>query len=163
MSPGLTRHEALAGHEGGEADLQRVGAATDGVGGVAVVGTLAVETEVARGRDEEGLQQVSLRQTVDISGTTTLSSGGDTERERDLPRNVEDSAGDGDGSSESHNLIQMVGGHLCVVSLVVGEVEVVGQSLLGPREPHRLQHSLTSVIKGDDQLQLRPAFFLLHT
>ena len=83
MSPGLTRHDALAGHEGGEADLQRVGAATDGVGGVAVVGTLAVETEVARGRDEEGLQQVSLRQTVDISGTTTLSSGGrhrETER-----------------------------------------------------------------------------------
>ena len=108
MSPGLTRHEALAGHEGGEADLQRVGAATDGVGGVAVVGTLAVETEVARGRDEEGLQQVSLRQTVDISGTTTLSSGGrhrETERERDLPRNVEDSAGDGDGSPESHNLV----------------------------------------------------------
>ena len=57
----------------------------------------------------------------------------------------------------------MVGGHLCVVSLVVGKVEVVGQSLLGPREPHRLQHSLASVIKGDDQLQLRPAFFLLHT
>ena len=106
MSPGLTRHEALAGHEGGEADLQRVGAATDGVGCVAVVGTLAVETEVARGRDEEGLQQVSLRQTVDISGTTTLSSEGrHRERERDLPRNVENSTGDGDGSPESHNLV----------------------------------------------------------
>ena len=41
MSPGLTRHQALAGQEGSEADLQRVGAPTDGVGGVAVVGTLA--------------------------------------------------------------------------------------------------------------------------
>ena len=56
MSPGLTRHQALAGQEGSEADLQRVGAPTDGVGGVAVVGTLAVKTEVTRGRYEECLQ-----------------------------------------------------------------------------------------------------------
>ena len=75
MSPGLTRHQALAGQEGSEADLQRVGAPADGVGGVAVVGTLAVKTEVTRGRYEECLQQVSLSQAVDISVTTTVSTG----------------------------------------------------------------------------------------
>ena len=48
MAPGLPRHEVLAGEEGGEADLQHVGAAADGVGGVAVVGTFPVETQVTR-------------------------------------------------------------------------------------------------------------------
>ena len=83
MSPGLPRHEALAGEEGREADLQQVGAAADGVGGVAVVGTFPVETEVTCRRDEESLQQVPLCQAVDISGTTTFSTGKERERERE--------------------------------------------------------------------------------
>ena len=35
--------------------------------GVAVVGALAVEAEVAGRRDEEGLQQVTLRQRIQIA------------------------------------------------------------------------------------------------
>ena len=83
VSPGLPGHEVLGGEEGREADLQRVGAATDGVGGVAVVRTFPVETEITRGGDEECLQQVSFSQTVDISGTTTVSK--ERERQRELP------------------------------------------------------------------------------
>ena len=80
MSPGLPGHEVLGGQEGGQADLQQVGAATDGVGGVAVVGTFPVETEVTSWRYEECLQQVSLSQAVDISGTTTTVTRRETER-----------------------------------------------------------------------------------
>ena len=85
------------------------------------------------------------------------------ERERLPPRNVQDSACDWDGSPEAHDLIQVIGRHLRVVPLEVGEVEVVGKSLLGPGEPHWLQQGLAAVIKGDDELQLGPTFFLLHT
>ena len=160
MSPGLPGHEVLGGQEGGQADLQQVGAATDGVGGVAVVGTFPVETEVTSWRYEECLQQVSLSQAVDISGTTTTV----TRREREtVPGYVEDSARDWNGSPEAHDLVQVEGGHLRVVSLEVGEVEVVGQRLLGPGEPHGLQQGLTSVIEGDDQLELRPSFLLFNT
>ena len=40
--------------------------AADGVRGVAVVGALPVEAEVTRRRDEEGLQQLTLSQSVDV-------------------------------------------------------------------------------------------------
>ena len=56
----------LAGQEGGKASLQRVRMAADGVRGVAVVGALPVEAEVTRRRDEEGLQQLTLSQSVDV-------------------------------------------------------------------------------------------------
>ena len=69
VPPGLPRDDGLAGEEGGQADLQHVGRAADGVGGVAVVGTLAVEAEVPRGRYEEGLEQVSLSQGVYLPET----------------------------------------------------------------------------------------------
>ena len=52
------------------------------MGGVAVVGALAVEAEVARGGDEECFEQVALSQGVDVAG------------------DVQGPAGDGDGASE---------------------------------------------------------------
>ncbi len=64
--PSVPGRQLFAGQEGGEASLQQVGMAADGVGGVAVVGALPVEAEVPRRRDEEGLQQVSLGQGVDV-------------------------------------------------------------------------------------------------
>ena len=51
----------------GEAAFKLVRVAADGVAGVAVVGALAVEAEVAGRRDEEGLQQVALRQRIQIA------------------------------------------------------------------------------------------------
>ena len=39
-----------------------------------------------------------------------------------------------------------------IVPLVVGEVEVIGESLLVPGEPHGLHQGLASVIEGDYQL-----------
>ena len=77
-----TRPLYLGRQEGSKAPLQEVGAATDGVGGVAVVGALAVEAEVARGGDEECFEQVALSQGVDVAG------------------DVQGPAGDGDGASE---------------------------------------------------------------
>ena len=67
VAPRLARHHGLARQEGGQAHLQRVGRAADGVRGITVVGALAVEAEVARWRDEEGLEQISFRERVDLS------------------------------------------------------------------------------------------------
>ena len=57
----------------------------------------------------------------------------------------------------------MEGGHLSVVPLVVREVEMVGQSLLGPRESHGLQQGLASILKCNDQLELSASFLLFYT
>ena len=55
MSPGLPRHNGLARQEGGEAGLEHVRATADRVRSITVVGALAMEAEVSRRRDEEGL------------------------------------------------------------------------------------------------------------
>ena len=71
-----------------------------------------METDVSGGADEEGLEEVLLRQLVDVA------------------RDVDVAAGDGDGATEAEQTIQVEGGNLSVVSLVVGEVEMVGKGLL---------------------------------
>ena len=104
-----------------------------------------METEIASGGYEEGLEQVALRQGVHV------------------PRDVEDPPCHGYCSPEAQDFVQVVGGHLSVVSLVVREVEMVGQSLLSPGESHWLEQGLAAVLKRDDQLQLSSSLLLLHT
>ena len=106
------------------------------MGGVTVVGALAVKAEVARRGDEEGLEEISLRQRVDLS------------------RDVQRSSGDGDRPAKAKQPIEVEGSNLGVVSLKIREVEVIGQRLLGAGEPHRLEKRLAPVLKLDDQLQL---------
>ena len=53
--------------KGSETSLEHIWASANCVRGVAVVGALAVEAEVARWRDEEGLEQISFRERVDLS------------------------------------------------------------------------------------------------
>ena len=95
-----------------------------------------VEAEVARRRDEESLEKISFGQRVDLSC------------------DVQRSPGDGDGSAKAKQSVKVEGSDLCVVPLEVGEVEVVGQRLLGARKPHRLEKCLPSVLKLDYKLQL---------
>ncbi len=71
-----------------------------------------VKAHVSRRTDEESLQEVSVCQFVDVRGDVDLPAG-----DRDRPAKPEDS-------------IQVKGGHLSVVALVVAEVEVVRQRLL---------------------------------
>ena len=66
VPPRLSGGDLLRGQEGGEAALQQVRVPADGMPGVAVVGTLAVEAEVTRRGDKECLQQVPVRQGVYI-------------------------------------------------------------------------------------------------
>ena len=64
VPPCFPRRNVLRGEERGEAAFQLVGMAANGVAGVAVVGALPVEAQVPGRRDEEGLQQVPLRQRI---------------------------------------------------------------------------------------------------
>ena len=95
-----------------------------------------MEAKVASWRDEKCLEKISFRQRVDLSG------------------DVQSSPGDRDCSAKAKQSVEVEGSDLGVVSLKVGEVEVVGQSLLGTREPHGLEKRLAPVLKLDDQLQL---------
>ena len=134
MPPCLPRDQGLAGQEGGQAHLQGVGGPADGVRGITVVGALAVEAEVARGGNEEGFEEVALGQGINVLG------------------DVQAPPGHGDRPPEAEDSVQLEGRHLGIVPLVVGEVEVVGESLLVPGEPHGLHQGLASVIEGDYQL-----------
>ena len=60
MSPSLPWRHRLGRKKSCKAALQHVWVATDGMRGVAVVRTLAMEAEVASGRDEEGFQEITL-------------------------------------------------------------------------------------------------------
>lgn len=92
MPPDLAWGRLLGRQEGRERALQYVGVPADGVRSVAVVGTLAVETQVVGRRDEERLQQLSVGQRVQ------------------LRRHVEDATCDGHRAPEpqqpaAHNVI----------------------------------------------------------
>ena len=104
------------------------------MGGVTLAGALAVEAEVARGGNKEGLEEVSLGQGINVLG------------------DVQAPPGHGDRPPEAEDSVQLEGRHLGIVPLVVGEVEVIGEGLLVPGEPHGLHQGLASVIEGDDQL-----------
>ena len=93
-----------------------------------------MEAEVARGGDEERLKEVALGQGINV-----LS-------------NVEGSPSHGNRPPEAEDFVQVEGGHLCVVPLVISEVKMVGEGLLVAGKPHGLHQSLASVIKCDDQL-----------
>ena len=95
-----------------------------------------MEAEVARWRDEKGLEKISFRQRINLSCDVQRS-----------PR-------DGNRSAKAKQSIEMERCDLGVVTLKVGEVEVVGQRLLAAREPHGLEKSLAPVLKLYNQLQL---------
>jgi len=136
VSPSFPWCDVFGGEKSSKASFQHVWAAADCVRRVAVVGALAVEAEVARWRDEESLEKISFGQRVDLSC------------------DVQRSPGDGDGSAKAKQSVEMEGSDLSVMPLEVGEVEVVGQRLLGARKPHWLEKSLPSVLKLDYKLQL---------
>ena len=79
---------------------------------------LTVEADVARGTDEERLEQVVLRQLVDVL------------------RDVDPAAADRDGAPEPEQAVEVEGGHLGVVTLKVGEVKVVRQRFLQQNKRH---------------------------
>lgn len=85
----LSGGELLGGQEGGEAALEAVGVAADGVRGVAVVGALPVEAQVVRGRYEERLQQLAVRLLVDLGGHVEEAAG-----HRHRPPEAQDSGRD---------------------------------------------------------------------
>ena len=68
VPPDLARGELLVGQERGEATLQEVRRAADGVARVAVVGALAVEAEVPGRAHEERLEDVTVRHLVNLRG-----------------------------------------------------------------------------------------------
>lgn len=68
MPPHLTGGQVLRWQERCERALQSVRVAADGVCSVAVVGALAVETQVIGRRHEEGLQQFSVSEGVQLRG-----------------------------------------------------------------------------------------------
>ena len=76
---------------------------------------LTVEADVARGADEEGLEEVVLGQLVDVG------------------RDVDPAPADRHGAPEAQQAVQVEGRHLRVVPLVVAEVKVVRQRLLQSR------------------------------
>jgi len=71
-----------------------------------------VETKVSSRTDEERLEEVRLCQLVDV------------------PRDVDVTPGDGNGATKAEKPIEVEGGDLGVVTLEVGEVEVIGERLL---------------------------------
>ena len=93
-----------------------------------------MEAKVARRGDEEGFEEVALSQGINVSGDVEAPPG-----HRDRPPEAEDA-------------VQVEGGHLRIVPLVVCEVKVVGKSLLVPGEPHWLHQGLASIIECDNQL-----------
>lgn len=70
----LSLGDLIGRQEGGEAPLQRVGVAADGVPRVAVVRALAVEAEVVGRRHEECLQDVAFCDVIDLRGHVEYSS-----------------------------------------------------------------------------------------
>ena len=60
MSPSLPWRHRLGRKKSCKASLQHIRVTTDCVGSVAVVRTLAMETEVPSWGDEEGFQEISL-------------------------------------------------------------------------------------------------------
>ena len=57
----------------------------------------------------------------------------------------------------------MEGSNLCIMPLIVSEVEMVGKSLLSPGESHWLEQGLATIFIFYDQLQLGPSFFLSYS
>jgi len=142
VSPSFPWRKIFGRKKRGKTALEHVGAAADGVRGVAVVRALAVEAEVACRGDEECLQEVALCQRVD------------------LPRDVQGPPGHRDGATKAEQPVEVEGGDLGVVALEVREVKVVWQRLLAAREPHRLEQGLSSILELDDQLQLGASLLL---
>merc|ERR1719233_2651005 len=145
MSPSLPWCYRLGGKKSCKASLQHVWVATDGVGGVAVVRTLAMEAEVPSRGYEEGFEEISFSQGVDIPG------------------DVEDPASDRDSTSESKNLIKVESGNLGIVTLIISKVEMVGKSLLTTRESHWLEESLSSIFIFYYQFQLCSSLLLRYS
>ena len=104
-----------------------------------------METQIASRRDEESLEEISFRQSVNVSGNINCSTS---------HRN---------GSSKAKDSVKVKSSNLCVVTFIVSEVEMVGKSFLASWKPHGLEQCLTAVIKGYDQLQLGSSFLLLNT
>jgi hypothetical protein len=75
VSPHFARSHFFARQESRERSFQNVGAATDGVCGVTVVGALAVETQVVGRRHEERLQQLAVCQRVQLGGHVQNATG----------------------------------------------------------------------------------------
>ena len=89
---------------------------------------LTVEADVARGADEEGLEEVVLGQLVDVG------------------RDVDPAPADRHGAPEAQQAVQVEGRHLRVVPLVVAEVKVVRQRLLqSPFGKNGLNSSFPSI------------------
>ena len=68
VSPHFARSHFFGRQESRERAFQSVWAATDGVCGVAVVGTLSVETQVVGRRHKERLKQLAVRQGLQFGG-----------------------------------------------------------------------------------------------
>ena len=74
--------------------------------------SLTVEADVARGADKEGLEEVVVRELVDVG------------------RDVDVATGHGTRATEAQQPVQVERGNLGVVTLVVAEVKVVRKSFL---------------------------------
>lgn len=68
MSPDLSWSHFLVRQERCERALKNVGVAADSMRSVAVVGALAVETQVVGRRHEECLEELSVREGVQFGG-----------------------------------------------------------------------------------------------
>jgi len=68
VSPHFASSHFFGRQESRERAFQSVWAATDGMCGVAVVGTLSVETQVVGRRHKERLQQLAVRQGLQFGG-----------------------------------------------------------------------------------------------
>ena len=105
-----------------------------------------------------------LRRSPSAKEYTSLIREDDKIQDDDtVPGDVENPASDGDSTSEAKDLIKVESGNLCIVALIVGEVEMVGKSLLTPRESHWLEESLASIFIFYYQFQLSPSLLLRYS
>ena len=103
--------------------LQHVRVPTNGVTAVAIVFALSIEAKIVRWRNKEGLQQSFFT--------------GDA---KNLRCYVDKTSDNWHRPSEAKQTVQMESSYFSGVTFIVAPVEVVGQSLLITREPHRLHH-----------------------
>ena len=105
------RNEEILKSPGPRVEEMKVGA-SERSGASAQMGERTVKAQVLRWWDEESPQEIASGQGVQLG------------------RHVDEASDHGRGSAEAQNSIQVEGGDLGVVPLIVGEVEVIGQRLL---------------------------------
>lgn len=107
VTPNFARSDRLGGQESSKAALDCVWAATDGVSCITVIATLAMETQIVGGRDEECLEEIIVGQSIDLRA------------------HVEHSTHHGRCATKAENAIQVERCNLGIVPFVVGEVKMI--------------------------------------